>query len=133
ADGKVAFIDVTGKLPVTRFIPNAQAPIVRAVTQASTGGALAGGIRIYGAVTAFDADGKQTPPSNIFAVTIEDGTDTNMATLTGIEWPAGTYAGYKVYFSTNERTICRQIEVEGSLPTEIQIPGPILRSTENLP
>ncbi len=132
-DGKLAFLDITGCLPVNRFITDALPALIRTVQQSPTGGFLEAGLNISLAVCARDAEGRFTPPSNIKAVTIANGASTNKVTLTDIDWPPGTYAGYVVFAGTNEKTICTQTEVTGALPASIDIPGPLKPSTYNMP
>lgn len=84
ADGtSQAFANVTGKFPVTAFIKGSVAMALTPanVTVSPTGGSIKGGITLYLALGAEDANRNQVPPSKIVAVEIPSGTNTNSVTI----------------------------------------------------
>ena len=127
-----AALIVRGKLPINNFIANAQPPQVSTITQSATGGSLAGGTAYFLAVCARDSSGEFTPPSNILKISVAAATNTNQITLSDIAWPAGTYAGYALFASDNEQTMCMQVEFTGALPSAVVLSAP-KRSTYNMP
>jgi hypothetical protein len=129
-----AGVVVQGKLPVSVFIPGIDPPSVRYGTLATAGGALLGAHQYWWSVCAIAADGRMSPPSNIVTKYTAAGTDTNMLTLSGITWPAGTWTGYVLFGAVDdERLLCWQAEVTAALPASIAITAMPSRSTWGLP
>lgn len=128
-----ALLDVTGVQPVTRFVADTYAPVIRTVTQASTGGHLPGERRYWISVCAWNSDGF-SPPCRLRVQTTAEGTDTNRFTLADITWPAGSWSGYAVFVGIDdERTATQQAKVTGALPSSIAINGPLQVSTVGVP
>lgn len=140
-----ATLAVTGKLPVTAFIPNCPGPIISAgkITQSTTGGFIPGGITLRVSICATDiASDHSSPPSDVILIQIPAGTNTNQFTIDGISWPANFpgLTGYTVFISDKDDLIC--LQANGALtdtgggiyaPTSITFTGPLQRSTIALP
>jgi hypothetical protein len=152
ADGSaLARVTTTGKLPVTSFIPNCGAPVIKAgqLSQQPTGGFLPGGVTLRASICATNAQGQLSPPSDVILVPIEAGTDTNFFQLDGVLWPpAPGLTGFVVFVSNVDDLICAQATgaIVGDAnnnytPTTIILEGnnlsgttgPLLRSTWGLP
>ncbi len=134
ADGSAqAVVAVTGKWPVTDFLL-VPPPSIRAVATQNVGGSIAGGKNYHLAVCAKDASGQLTPPSNIVAIAVPSGTNTNQIVLSEITWPAGTYSGYVVFGAADDvRMLTKQVEVTGALPSSITLTAAFVRSTWGFP
>lgn len=74
-----AIATITGVQPVNAFLAGSTAPTLTPlnVTVLPTGGSIPGGVYVYVAVGALDADGNSIPPSSIISVAIPIGTNTN--------------------------------------------------------
>ena len=142
---------VTGRLPVTGFLAGCGAPQIKSgsVSKSTTGGALTGGQTVYLAVCAGNSLGL-SPPSDILAVQIPSGTNTNQIVLSDIQWPLLTgltnwylfaYADPNNADPIGDTLVCFQ--TSGSLtsggggggytPASITISAPLVRSTWGLP
>lgn len=128
----LASLQVTGKLPVNEFILNVNAPEIRNMTQATTGGFILGGKTYYIAICAKDAAGKLSPPSNIWMVTVPAGTNTNTLTISQITWPTGGETGYEVFGSDVDAMVCEQASGLGN-PASIPLTDAFKRSTWGMP
>jgi len=127
---------VTTQLPVDQFIPNALPPIVRSIKTVSAGGSLIAGKTYTIAVSCYDNSDitlrRYTPPSNLLKIVMPSGCDS--VELSEIVWPAGTFAGYSAFAAEDdEATICEQLSVDGTLPSTIDLQGPLKLSSFNMP
>lgn len=140
----LAQLSVTGRLPISAFIPSCGAPSVKAgaVSQSPTGGSIPGGSIVKVSLGTLDINGRSSPPSEILVIQIPTGTDTNQFTIHGVTWPVITGLNYYVVFaSVQDDLICFQ--QSGSLipgtpataytPVDITVTGPLARSTWAIP
>lgn len=140
---------VTGHLPVTAFLPSCGAPQIKAglVTQSPSGGTLPGGQTLYVAICASNGSA-MSPPSDILAIQIPAGTNTNQITISGIQWPAtSALTTFYVFASADPNNVdpfadtlmCFQSSgalasgPNGYTPTSIALSTPLARSTWGLP
>ncbi len=143
ADGTaLAYLAITGKLPVNQFSPGVGGPAIGTISQSSTGGSIPGGVTLRIALCALDANGLPSTPSSIAIVTTAAGTNTNQVTLSNITWPAvAGLARYAVFVSAQDDLICWQqgdvLTAGGGgttyTPGSLTINGPLARSTWALP
>src|SRR5579885_2070728 len=143
ADGTaLAYLAITGKLPVNQFSPGVGGPAIGTISQSSTGGSIPGGVTLRIALCALDANGLPSTPSSIAIVTTAAGTNTNQVTLSNITWPAvAGLARYAVFESAQDDLICWQqgdvLTAGGGgttyTPGSLTINGPLARSTWALP
>lgn len=135
ADGsKQALLDITGVMPVNRFIENALSPTIREFGS-SAGGSLEASESYFVAVCARDTDGLHTPPSNIVQVTTGAGEGT--IDLSSVEWPGhpsgGTYEGYTLFAAKTAEAMCAQVYFTGALPAAISWSDALKWSTWGMP
>ncbi len=142
ADGTpAAELIVTGRLPVTAFIPNCPPPAFATITQATTGGSIPGNTTWRVTFSALDANGLPSPSAQIAIIQVPAGTSTNQIVLSDITWPpVAGLATFEVFVSDNDQLICAQqtgaLTDTGShiyTPGTITINGPFARSTWALP
>ena len=110
-DGSVlAEVTLTGKLPTNVYSPTTPSPTVTAMSQATTGGSIAGDELVKITVCAIDANGLPSPPDSINVVYVPAGTSTNKITLASVTWPAVTgLTKYVVFASTADTLLCEQV------------------------
>lgn len=125
-------LSIGGKFPINSTLEDVVPAQIRSSSVSSSGGYFGVG-NYWFAVAVMDADGRFGPSSNIIAKHFSSGTS-NRVTLSDIEWPAGSFAGYVIFGAAADgRMLCEQLEVSGSLPTSISINFPLSRSTYGLP
>ncbi len=96
---------IAGVPPINTFSQLTRAPYVPLQgTPASTGGAIAGGTPIWIGFAAEDSAGQLTPLSNLVSVYVPAGTNTNTATVAGIQWATGTVA-YHAWTGTDPQRL----------------------------
>jgi hypothetical protein len=118
--GVIAKLAISGCPPVNQF-GSVQPPLMGLQgSTASTGGTIAGGIRLIMAISVKDSSGAWSPLSKFAYVDIPSGTNTNTAVTPTINWQAGTQA-YVLYVGTSEQTMCQQAAATGSTPSTITI------------
>lgn len=90
-DGAVAKVTIRGVQIVNDFRETPVPPFVPLQgTAATTGGTIAGNLRMFLALVAVDASGYCSPLSELCWIDIPAGTNTNTATIPSIVWPSGT-------------------------------------------
>jgi hypothetical protein len=133
---------VRGEVPVNRFLEG-NAPAIRGIETFPEGGSLKGGSVYYFAVAQRNGEisgdpihvpaGEFGPPSNIAAIWVPHGTDTNRVVLDPIQ-TTETYPGYGLWVGDNIRTLSQQIDdASGALPEEITFTYPLALRTRGLP
>ena len=105
-------------LPVNTFSPDTRPPFLPAqATTSSTGGAIPGDQTVWCALAAQDANGLITPLSRLVSVFIPAGTNTNMVTVSGVQWASGT-VGYHAWIGNDPQRLY-YLGMAMALPTTI--------------
>lgn len=113
--GQLVRAIVSGDLAVNEFLEDTEGPIIRAQSDATTGGQLAGRTNYWAQVFVRDANGRWSPGSNIRHFSFEDvATDDNELTLSNITWPAGDWVKWVLFVGDDEKTICAQNDGAGT-------------------
>lgn len=81
-------INIAGVYPVNQYSPTAYAPVIKTVTQSTTGGTIPGGSLVRLSLCAIDSAGLPSTPASILLVAVPTGTNTNTITISNILWPA---------------------------------------------
>ena len=124
-------ISIGGAPPINRFSPSIRPPHASlTATTASTGGFLKGGERYYIAVAGIDSGGLYTPLSEVAAVDVPAGTNTNTVKLEGITWDASNSRWF-LFFGTDFLRLSGQFEYLGSPPSSppVTLTGPDAKPT----
>lgn len=101
ADGSaIMSVEIGGELPINVFSTIATPKLPNNGTTVSTGGILAGNTVYYVAFVGLDTGGMSTDRSNICAITVPSGTNTNKVTIPGPIWDSAN-AGWSVYAGTD--------------------------------
>ncbi|MGA7411700.1 MAG: phage tail protein [Bryobacteraceae bacterium] len=87
-----------------------------APTVAATGGTLLGGVNLYYAVTAVDANGNEGTPSFTVLASVPAGTATNTVTLSELSF-SSTAAAFNVYRGSNPHLVYRIASGQAIAPT----------------
>jgi hypothetical protein len=122
ADGSpIAQLPISGCLPVNQFSPTLQPPQmgVQGAT-ANTGGTIAGGQRIMGAIAVQDSNGLWSPLSKFFSVYVPTGTNTNIMVTPTINWPSGVSA-WALFAGLGHNMLAEQATATGTTPSTITL------------
>lgn len=120
------FLDIKGRLPINEFSDVVRPPNVPLEgTSAPTGGTIPGGktyfFRIVSKETA-GANSLLSGPSKDIDVSVPAGTDTNTVSLIDLVWPTEPVPpGYVVFGGSSPNLLTFQVEVDGALPSSIQL------------
>jgi hypothetical protein len=132
-----ATLTVPGAQPVNTIL-NCLPPILdeQSITQSSTGGNLPGGITVYVSVAGINGSNQLTPTSQIVAIAIPSGTDTNQISF-NVLWPAATLvllAQYAIFTCTSPDLACAaQVEAIGGSYESYTLAAALPRSTWSPP
>ena len=129
----VPTIVVRGERTINRFL-DGDAPVIRGIKYATTGGNLPGGQTYYVQVAQRDADANAhvLAPSNVAAIWVPAGTNTNTVTVEPIQTRV-SLPGYSVFAGTNIRLLSEQYTTGSlTLPATITIYN-VLPMTRNAP
>lgn len=99
-----AIASITGAQPINAFISGSTPPLMNPqnITVLTTGGSIPGGSTVYLAIGALDANGNATPASELIAVAIPSGTNTNQIVIgAGQAVMLGTFDGVTNLNPTN--------------------------------
>lgn len=118
-----------GYLAVNRPLPGIRPPEIRAVSLAS-GGSLVSGDVTYVAIAMYQANNEMSPLSN--TVIMRTTTSGQKIVLSAITYPAGTWAGVRIYVGEDQREMTEWGSATGT-PSTIEVDAPPRRFGRSTP